>query len=440
MSMMRNAPDLSRAPIFCAHEHWGSIDSVGTSTEGFRADTEAGAMPARRTGLFDIVLDPYFRGFLSSSGVEVEALAEPYDASFPELAQAAPAKAWEALGPAVRLHQLTGAFQCIRRGILSLHGIDLAEAASSAITAADASIARAYGCIFDWHREAMSMSHLSVLVRPVHPEFYTREQSPESAHKERSFTRTVMRIDPLLDLWPSRCPRREGLSEIAGIEPADPSSWREFLDRLFGLAVRDGALGIKQLQAYSRPLDFRPREDSEVLFRGDLTVEQVQAFQDWVVHECCKRADDLGWPHQVHVGTHNIRQSSPMPLETLAARYPRMKLVLIHCWPFVDQAGWLAKLLPNVYLDTCWLPVLNPEFYRDAMRTWLGFVPLHKLMCSQDSTSVEMAVGSSMFVREILSEALVEHTAHLGTSRFELERVGGEILDGNAREVYRVSR
>jgi hypothetical protein len=56
--------NLADQPIFCAHEHWGSIDSIGMAPESFRADTEAGALPARRTGLMDILVDPYFYGCL----------------------------------------------------------------------------------------------------------------------------------------------------------------------------------------------------------------------------------------------------------------------------------------------------------------------------------------------------------------------------------------
>src|SRR5215470_3504028 len=46
-----HALDLSMLPNFCAHEHWGSIDSIGVVAEGFRADVERGATPRTKTGL-----------------------------------------------------------------------------------------------------------------------------------------------------------------------------------------------------------------------------------------------------------------------------------------------------------------------------------------------------------------------------------------------------
>ena len=41
--------------------------------------------------------------------------------------------------------------------------------------------------------------------------------------------------------------------------------------------------------------------------RDSVTINRQRlAFQDWIMHECCKQAHDRGWPHQVHVGTHNL--------------------------------------------------------------------------------------------------------------------------------------
>ncbi len=67
----------------------------------------------------------------------------------------------------------------------------------------------------------MKQASFSELIRPVHPEFYSTEESSASALEELSFTHTIMRIDPFLDLWKETSPRRDALSEIAGIEPAD---------------------------------------------------------------------------------------------------------------------------------------------------------------------------------------------------------------------------
>jgi predicted TIM-barrel fold metal-dependent hydrolase len=305
------------------------------------------------------------------------------------------------------------------------------------VAQADQSIAAAYAGMFGWYRKAMSAAHLSALIRPVHPLFYMRNETPDGASAELAFTRTVMRIDPLLGLTAGTSPERDDLAEAVGVGPDEAGSWRRFLAALFELAAGRGCVGIKQLQAYSRPLEFRQVSDTEVVWHGQRTPEQQRVFQDWVVHECCALANDRGWPHQVHVGTHNLAQSNPLPLSRLAERYRRMTIVQLHCWPFLNECGWLAKHHANIAIDTCWMPILSPSFLREALRLWLPYVPATKVMMSQDATSIEMAAGSALFVRELLAEALTECARPLGLAASDLQRIAASMLHDNAAAVYR---
>jgi len=423
--------DLSGIPNFCAHEHWGSIDSIGRVPGVFRADAEAGATPRGKTGLLDLLLEPYLRGLLLSSGatVELHALKK--------------LPVWDALTELrsdIEDQQFTGTFQCTRRGLSTLYGIDCTAMDKASCEELDSAISGNYQNLFQWYRKAMSQMGFSELVRPVHPEFYVQRESDELAAHESSFTHTVMRIDPFLSLWQKESPRRDRLAEITGIEPVEGKSWRELIGRCFDLAAGGNCVGIKQLQAYSRDLDFSQPDDSDVAWSGDLTDAQIKVFQDWVVHECSKQANDRDWPQQVHVGTHNLTQSSPMPLLSLARRYGRMKIVMIHCWPFLEQAGWLAKYQSNIYIDTCWQPVLSPGFLRDTLRLWLSYVPAHKITCSHDSTTIEMAAGSSLFTREILSDCLSEMNRDVLMPETKLLGLATELLQNNAVRLYGIGK
>ena len=399
--------DLSEIPNFCGHEHWGSIQALGTVDEGFRADVLAGALPTRAVTVWDLVLDPYGWGWLSSGGSDLGGAMRAADRKdFFKWWNDDPGAAFAAAKPLLERHRLTGVFRCTARGIQSLHGVDITSFDLEAWSEADRRVAAAYGDIHTWHPQAMAKAGFDGLVRAVHPEFYSRVDDLNGAAEEKGYLRTVMRIDPLLKLWPKNCVRRDQLADMTGVDPADAKSWRLFIGRLLDRARDGGGVGIKQLQAYTRSLDFQHRTDGEVRFRGSLIPEEERAFGDWVVHECCKQAHDRRWPHQVHVGTNNLSQSSPLPLEALAKRYPDMPLVMLHCWPFLSEAGHLAKQVPSVHLDTCWQAVLNPAFYGEALRMWLGYVPTHKMMCAHDATSVEMAAGSALFVREMLAKEI----------------------------------
>lgn len=423
-------------PVYCAHEHWGSIGPI-MGEAGFRADLEAGALPSRPVSVWDLVLDPYGGGWLRSEGVDWDAPArDAGKADFFAWWAEAPEKALEALTRALRRHRMTGVFQCTARGVELLHGERLEELSAASWSAADHKVSAAYSALFSWYREAMRKVSLTNLIRPVHPEYYLRGMDTPAGREEAAFTKTVLRVEEFLSLWKEKSPQRDALADAAGVDPVDAKTWREFIGRILDLAAGSGAVGIKQLQAYSRSLDFQPRADAAVVFRGNLDPEQQRAFEDWVVHACCAQANDRGWPFQCHVGTNNLAESSPLPLEPLARRYPRMALVQLHCWPFAKEAGYLAKMVPNMHIDACWQPVLNPAFLRESLESWLGYVPVSKLMFSNDATSVEMAAGAADITRRAVWDAVSLQGRACG---LDAEAVGESVKDmlhNNAVRLY----
>src|SRR4051794_10318449 len=98
--------DLSTTPNFCSHEHWGSIESIGTIPGGYRCDYEQGARPHGMTTLFDLLMEPYLRGVLLSSGVNRD-----------QLARSSGWKWYQNIQQVLRPYVFSGIHQCTRRGI-----------------------------------------------------------------------------------------------------------------------------------------------------------------------------------------------------------------------------------------------------------------------------------------------------------------------------------
>lgn len=117
-----------------------------------------------------------------------------------------------------------------------------------------------------------------------------------------------------------------------------------------------------------------------------------------------------------------------------------MKIVIIHCRPFLRESGWLAKNHPNIYIDSCWQPILNPVFFREAMTGWWNYVPLHKITCGHDATSVDLVAGSSLFTREILSEVIPAGSASSGAGTGDLRQAALALLHNNAVALYGVGK
>lgn len=435
--------EISNIPNFCTHEHWGSIDSIGKAPEqnGFRCDTTAGAQALRATSIWDIVIDPYAYGWMVVANRDPQVAATKAGMrTFIQWWEESPKKAFHEFKSLCSSFQITGGFQTTRRGIQYLYGFDIGDFHLQDWINLDEQVNSNYDDIFSWHKTAMSKANFSEIIRPVHPEFYIQKETKASKAKELEFTHTVMRIDPLFDLWKETNPRREALVKILGVDPVNAQTWREFIGRIFDLASSNGAIGIKSLQAYRRNLFFEKRSDSKIVFRGNLDKEKALYLQDWVMHECCRQSNERNWVHQIHVGTNNIEESTPLPLQSLSNAYPNMRTVMIHCWPFIKEAGYLAKICPNIFIDTCWLPVLNPDFLREGLRQWLNYVPSHKIMLGHDSTHVEMAVGSALFTREILSESLSLQKEYLKVSDKTLKKLAADLLQNNAVKLYGIGK
>ncbi len=417
-------PDyLAEIPISCSHEHWGSLTPIGFVDAGFVADLKPGALPDRRTTMADLLIDPYMAGSLAGNGLKLRQNLEPGE-EFRELSEI------------LQDLRVKGTYQALRLGILFAYNYDLQSFDQEQFINASRMIGEQYGNLFSWYRKLMSKAGLTNLIRPVQPEFYFADFKTGPALEELSFTSTLLRIDPFLDFWKTSHPRRDFLAEKLGIDPVDGPSWRSFLEKMFSHAADRDCLGIKQLQAYTRSLDFEEVKESGVRFRGDLSGQEVKRFQDWLMHILCELANHRKWPHQIHVGTHNHPHSNPLPLQKLASRYPNQKIIMLHCWPYLDEAGFLAQAHPNVYIDTCWQPILNPDFLRKSMDTWLGYIPLSKWTMSNDSTSVEMATGASMISRRVLGEALSKKQKQSGISDAELREIAAQLLNNNAVGIY----
>jgi len=411
-------------PVFCSHEHWGSLLSIGQFPGGFNPDLIPGALPQRETTLVDLLADPYMAGSLMGNGVNPLNKEKDRPIAYAELIEA------------LKNFRLKGTFLSLRLGINLAYGYDILNLDPDKLSQINIEIDNNYRNLFGWSQKLMKKASLAHLIRAVHPEFYLGDFNSPSAREESAYTSTVMRIDPLIDFWKEENSRRDKLAVTLGTDPVDAKSWREFLEKLFNRAEEYGCLGIKQLQAYSRSLDFEPVPEKSVVFRGDLSKEEKKKFQDWVVHACCELANQRHWPHQVHVGTHNHPLSNPLPLSLLANRYPNQKIVMLHCWPYLEEAGFLAQAHPNVYIDTCWQPILNPDFLRQSLHTWLGYIPLNKITMSNDSTSVEMAAGASMITRRVLKESLNKQKSQTGITDHEERRIAAQLLHNNAVEIY----
>lgn len=185
--------------------------------------------------------------------------------------------------------------------------------------------------------------------------------------------------------------RLEQVAEQAAAEPGDyAGAFEEILRRRCATAV-----ATKSILAYRDGFD------------GDLSeptpAQVTQAAARWrddggvrlrdrvLLRFGLHRALRIGKPLQLHVGfgdrDADLRRANPLLLRDFLVRYAlpaNTPVVLLHCYPYEREAGYLAQAFGNVYLDgglaISYLGARAPAF----IARLLEMAPFGKIMYSSD--------------------------------------------------------
>ncbi|HQP96818.1 MAG TPA: amidohydrolase family protein, partial [bacterium] len=433
------AQEIQALPNISGHEHWGSIPIIGNCDGGFHADLKAGIEP-ENASLFDLLFEPYSGMNFQAMGVDPHADAKAQGLeSMADWGRKDPQSAWQSAKRIYQPARSTGWFSCTAQGIQALYDVDLhalfddSSSNIEPVLRLDQAIRERYRSLVAWYKEAMQKLRIETILRPVQLEFGYRQDNAG----ERDILSPLLRIDQYCSFYQKRTSAIEFCVQHTGVDPKNADEFREFLSKCFEAADKTGFRGTKQLQAYSRPLNFERPKDSDVCFEATDDREKRRIFGNFVVYECMELTAKRDWPHQVHVGTHNVPRSEPLALEPLVRAFPQVRFVLLHCWPFIRESAYLAKSRPNVFLDTCWTPVLSPAIFREFMDLTVGYLPDIKVCIGHDSTSIEMAAGSAAVSRSILSQVLEERIQSKFLTMDSAIALAKRYLADNAREVYR---
>ena len=149
-------------------------------------------------------------------------------------------------------------------------------------------------------------------------------------------------------------------------------------------------------------------------------------------------ATDDPLPVQVHTGFGDsdllLPAARPSLLKPLIERFDRTTWVLLHCYPFVREAGWLAHVYGNVFFDVS-LTIPHVARPAEALYEALELAPVSKLLYASDaSRTPELYLLAARWWRDALAEvlpALLPEAAAVEAARM--------ILRENALAVYRLA-
>jgi predicted TIM-barrel fold metal-dependent hydrolase len=247
-----------------------------------------------------------------------------------------------------------------------------------------------------------------------------------------------------------RVVRIETEVESAGAAWPPFQECRSAFQEAISAARAAGAVGLKTIAAYRCGLDLpAPSLDAaveayEAWRRSGTSRLTDRALVSFFVADALEAAGpDV--PLQVHTSLGDADQlllgADPALLQPhldhgFLAGAP---VVLLHCYPFIRHAGYLASIFRNVHVDLSLALTLVPQRGSTLVAEALELTPPSKLLFATDASRIpEMYVLGSRWWRESLSRALgdlvdedlIDDALALDWSE--------QILAGNARRLYRL--
>jgi hypothetical protein len=224
--------------------------------------------------------------------------------------------------------------------------------------------------------------------------------------------------------------------------PGSGVEWRE-LGELAGCETRP-VLRIERV-AEAGGMDAVREEVSTAHERGFVALKTISAYRtglelerihDFVVAALeANESTGAPLPVQVHCGFGDwdlyLPRADPGHLKPLIERFRDTPWVLLHCYPFVREAGWLAHVYGNVWFDlSLTIPhVSRPE---EMVREALELAPVSKLLYASDAARTpELYYLAAKWWRESLAAVLAE-----ALPADEAETAGRQILRENAVALY----
>nr|WP_225353518.1 amidohydrolase family protein [Lacticaseibacillus thailandensis] len=148
-------------------------------------------------------------------------------------------------------------------------------------------------------------------------------------------------------------------------------------------------------------------------------------------------------PLQFHVGygdaDTDLYLGNPLLLRSFLRRfcYDGLQVVLLHCYPYHREAGYLASVFPGVYFDTSLVNNLAPSSTMSVVRESLELAPYSRYLFASDaSTYVEMYAVAAQTFKAALAAQLDAVTTATDAQKQSWARM---VCYANAANLYGVA-
>ena len=215
------------------------------------------------------------------------------------------------------------------------------------------------------------------------------------------------------------------------------------------------AVGLKSIVAYRTTFDIDQTRPSvlEAEAAGDRWLKALSAGtarrleDETLIRHALWQAGDLCRRHrytlQLHVGFGDRDIQMPKCDPTVFAPFIAsmeewdVPITLLHCYPFLREAAWLAEVFSNVYIDIGVIQNFTgpaaPRILAEAME----LTPFYKQLYSSDAFGLaELHFLGARIFRNALARVLGDWVANGELTTKKAEKIAMAIASGNARRIY----
>lgn len=243
--------------------------------------------------------------------------------------------------------------------------------------------------------------------------------------------------------------RLEKLAESLFEEDISFSAWWELVVSQIKTARENGYIGAKSIAAYRSGLNLHSvdRETAKKSFEvwkksgtGRLSDKQLLNYLVW---NAAPILAEQSLPLQLHTGygdpDTDLRLGNPLLLRDFIETFTPggLSVVLLHCYPYHREAGYLASVYNNVYFDTSLIVPLGTSSARRVVAEALELAPYSRYLFASDAhTRPEMFALAAELFRDAFANHLEDPIVTRYTSAEKREDWANLVFHLNSKRLY----
>jgi predicted TIM-barrel fold metal-dependent hydrolase len=217
-----------------------------------------------------------------------------------------------------------------------------------------------------------------------------------------------------------------------------------------------GVVALKSIAAYRGGLHVQPRTFDQAAAVFPALKETARRYGrvrlaertvlDYLLRAALEEAAAAELPVQFHVAfgddDADLRSANPLELRALLTdeAFRQVPFVLLHCYPYVREAGYLAALYAHVFVDVSLAVPLTAHGCAALFAEALELAPISKLLFATDAHSVpELFYAGALHGRRGLAQTLGRLVDEQILSAAQAEQAAEAILWRNAAGLYQIS-